>query len=289
MRLFLVLLSLGAVTAHAQSAEVKKYLNAAITLYENLEYEKALKQLKKARPRAAGPDDEAKIGLLEGVVLADMGKEEEALTAFKTAFSIDLAAKLPVEVSPKVQAVVDKARENVRKMLAPRLEAERLEAEKAEAARLAEEKAKADAAAKVEAERLAEQRRQEEEDRLKTQPPPAVVKSSGSAMRSWSWAPLAVGVASAGVATGLLVDASSKHSALLNGTAPPEDAAALRDAGKTEATLGYVFIGVAAAGVAGAGLMYFLGGTGGPAVAFAPTPGGAFASVTFSVDLGGSR
>ncbi|MEW5741966.1 MAG: hypothetical protein AB1938_23830 [Myxococcota bacterium] len=289
MRPLLVLLALGAFTARAQSPEVKKYLNAAITLYENLEYEKALKQLKKAKPRAAGPDDEAKIGLLEGVVLADMGKEEEALTAFKTAFSIDLEAKLPVEVSPKVQAVVDKARDNVRKMLAPRLEAERLEAEKAEAARLAEEKAKADAAARAEAERLAEQKRLEEEERRKLQPPPAVVKSSSSSLRTWSWAPLAVGVASAGVATGLLVDASSKHSALLNGTAPPEDAAAMRDAGKLEATLGYVFIGLAAAGVVGAGLMYFLGGDLGAHAFILPTADGAFVSVAFSFDLGGAR
>jgi tetratricopeptide (TPR) repeat protein len=285
MRVLIVcLVLLGAVTARAQSPEVKKYLNAAITLYENLEYEKALKQLKKARPKATGPDDEAKIGLLEGIVLADMGKEEQALTAFKTAFGIDLEAKLPVEVSPKVQAVAEKARDNVRKMLAPQMEAERLAAEKAKA----DEAAKAEAAARAEAERQAELKRQEDEDRKKHEPPPAVVKPAGPSVRSLSWIPLAVGVVSAGVAAGLLIDASSKYNALVNGTAPPADAAGYRDSGKTEATLGYVFIGVAAAGVAGAGLMYFLGAPG-PQVAVVPLPGGAFASLSFALDLGGAR
>jgi len=285
MRALCVVLALAAFTARAQSPDVKKYLNAAITLYENLEYEKALKQIKKAKPKAQGPDDEAKIGLLEGIVLADMGKEQEALTAFKTAFGIDLEAKLLVEVSPKVQAVADKARENVRKMLAPQIEAQRLEAEKLKA----EEQAKADAAARAEVERQAELKRQEEEERRKNAPPPAVVKQSGPSMRSLSWIPLAVGVASAGVAAGLLIDASSKYNSLVNGTAPPESAASIRDAGKAEATLGYVFIGVAGAGVAAAALMYFLGADSGAHAALVPVPGGAFASVSFALDLGGAR
>lgn len=285
MRLAIVVVALAAFSARAQSPEVKKYLNAAITLYENLEYEKALKQLKKAKPKADGPDDETRIALLEGCVLADMGKEEDALTAFKTGFGLNLEAKLPVEVSPKVQAIAEKARDNVRKMLAPRLEAERLEAERLKA----EEQAKADAAAKAEADRLAEAKRQEEEERLKTQPPPAVVKPAGSKVRSLAWVPLAVGAVSAGVAAGLLIDAGGKYGALVNGTAPPDQAAGLRDAGKLEATLGYVFIGVAGAGLAASALMFFLGADSGPAVALWPTPGGAYASVTFGFDLGGVR
>lgn len=286
MRLAIVVVALAAFSARAQSPEVKKYLNAAITLYENLEYEKALKQLKKARPKADGPDDETRIALLEGCVLADMGKEEQALTAFKTGFGLNLEAKLPVEVSPKVQAIAEKARDNVRLMLAPQLEAQRLETERLKA----EEQAKADAAAKAEADRLAELKRQEEEERLKNQPPPAVVKPAGSNARALAWVPLAVGAVSAGVAAGLLIDAGGKYGALVNGTAPPDQAAGLRDAGKLEATLGYVFIGVAGAGLAASALMFFLGAdSGAPAVALVPTPGGAFASVTFGFDLGGVR
>jgi tetratricopeptide (TPR) repeat protein len=282
MRVLCVLLSLIAFSARAQSPEVRKYLNAATTLYENLEYEKALKQLKKARSRAAGPDDEAKVGLLEGIVLVDLGKEQDALTAFKTAFSIDLEAKLPLEVSPKVQAVAERARESVRKLLAPQLEAQRLEEERVKA----EAQQRAEAAARAEA----ELKRQEDEERLRrTAPPLAVVKPAAPSVRSYAWIPMALGVASAGVAGGLLIDARGKYDGLMNGTAEPERALAMRDTGKTHATLGAVFIGLAGAGVATAAVMYLLGAQPGAQVAVAPLPGGGFAAVSFPLDLGGAR
>lgn len=274
--LFLILLT---TPAFAQSAEVKKYLNTAITLYENLEYEKALKQLKSASKLAKGPDDEAKIALLEGVVLADMGREEKALTAFKTAFSVDLEAKLPVEVSPKVEAVAEKARANVRKMLAPQIEAAKQEEEK----RLAEEKKRAE-----EEKRLAEEKkRQEDEEKLKNQPPPAVIvkKPAGPSVRSLSWIPGVVGLVSGGVATGLLVSASVKHSALLNGTAPPEQALSYRESGKGDALAGYVFTGVAVAGVGTAVVMFLAGAPPAeqPVVNAMPIQGGAYVSMTWSL------
>lgn len=276
MRVVGLLVILMTSPAFAQSAEVTKYLNTAITLYENLEYEKALKQLKNARKKASGPDDEAKVSLLEGVVLADMGREEKALTAFKTAFAVDLEAKLPVEVSPKVAAVAEKARANVRKMLAPQIEAAKAEEEK----RLAEEKKRAD----EEAARLAEQRRLDAEERAKNQPPPAVVvapsKPAGPSARSLSWIPGVLGLASGGVATGLLVSASAKHTALLNGTAPVEQAAAYRDSGKLEATLGYVFVGVGAVGVAAAVSMLAFGG-GDTQVSAVPLQGGGYVALTW--------
>lgn len=283
VRLVPMLLLVGlAGPARAQSAEAKKYLNAAITLYENLEYEKALKQLQKARTRAAGPDDEARISLLEGCVLADMGKEEKALTAFKTAFGIDVEAKLPVEVSPKVQVVVDKARANVRKMLAPQFEAQKAEEEKRlaeEEKRLAEEKEKARKAEEEKA--LAEQRRRDEEEARRLQPPPAVVaKPAGASLRTYSWIPGVVGLASAGAATFFLVGANSRYQALVSGTPTPEEALAHRDTGKTYATLGYVFSGVAVAGVATAVVMFALGGGDAPPpVALGLSPGGAFVLV----------
>ncbi len=278
MRSLALVMILVTTPAFAQSAEVKKYLNTAITLYENLEYEKALKQLKSAAAKAKGPDDEAKIALLEGVVLADMGREEKALTAFKTAFSVDLEAKLPVEVSPKVQAVAEKARANVRKMLAPQIEAAKQEEEK----RLAEEKKRQD-----EEKRLAEEKRkQDEEDAKKNQPPPAVVKAApGPSARSLSWIPGAVGLVSAGVATGMLVSASGKHTALLNGTAPPEQAIQIRDSGKSEATMGYIFTGVAVAGVGAAVVMFIAGAppSDAPAVSAVPIQGGGYVSMTWSL------
>lgn len=275
-------LTLLSPAAFAQSAEVKKYLNTAITLYENLEYEKALKQIKNAKAKAKGPDDEAKCALLEGVVLADMGKEEKALSAFKSGFSVDLEAKLPVEVSPKVQAVAEKARANVRKLLAPQLEAEKAEEER----RLAEEKKKAE----EEAARIAEQKRLEEERARQQQPPPAVVKPApGPSARTLAWIPGAVGLVSAGVATGFLVSANGKYQSLLNGTADPAQAAQLRDTGKTDATMGYVFAGVAGAGVAAAVVMLIAGGPSEPpaTVTVMPLEGGGYVNVGFS--FGGAK
>lgn len=283
MRVLTCLLVLLTVPAFAQSAEVKKYLNTAITLYENLEYEKALKQLKNAKLKANGPDDEAKIALLEGVVLADMGREEKALTAFKTAFSVDLEAKLPVEVSPKVSAVAEKARANVRLMLAPQIEAAKAEEEK----RLAAEQKRAD----EEAARVAEQRRLDAEERARNQPPPAVVtRAEGPSVRALSWIPGVVGLASGGVATGLLISASGKYAALKNGTAPVDQAVAYRDSGKTEATLGYVFTGVGIAGIGAAIVMFAMGGAqGAPTVSAVPLQGGGYVSVGWNLDLGGTR
>ncbi|MFO0600935.1 MAG: tetratricopeptide repeat protein [Myxococcaceae bacterium] len=284
-RALTLLVVLVALPSFAQSNEVKKYLNIAITLYENLEYEKALKQLKSARTKAKGPDDEAKINLLEGIVLADMGKEEKAISLFKAGFSVDLEAKLPVEVSPKVQAVAEKARTAVRKVLAPQLEAEKAEEEK----RLAEEKKKAE----EEAARVAEAKRIADEEAKKNQPPPApiVVKEEpkGPSVRALSWIPGVVGLASAGVATAMLVSASGKYNALKNGTAPPEQAIAYRETGKTDATLGYVFTGVAVAGVGAAVVMFLAGGEKAPAVSVAPLNGGGYVSVGFDFDLGGAR
>ena len=73
MRVFALVFALSALPAFAQSAQVKKYLNTAITLYENLEYEKALKQLKSAKAKSAGPDDDAKIALLDECVVSENG------------------------------------------------------------------------------------------------------------------------------------------------------------------------------------------------------------------------
>lgn len=285
MRVIALVLALSALPAFAQSAEVKKYMNTAITLYENLEYEKALKQLKQAKVKSTGPDDDAKISLLEGIVLADMGREEKALTAFKTGFSVDLDAKLPVEVSPKVQAVAEKARANVRVMLAPQIEAAKREEEK----RLFEEQQKA----RAEAERQLALKKAEEEERQRNQPPPLVEKKAeptGPSARVLSVIPGVVGIGAGAAAIGLLVDSKAKYDSLVNHTAAPGEAAKIRDAGKTEQTVGYVMTGVAAAGVTAAVVMLIVGGPKeGPAVSVAPLQGGAYVSATIPFDLGGGK
>ena len=267
-------------SAHAQSAEVKKYLNAAVTLYENLEYEKALKQIQRAKTKSTGAGDDARIALYEGIIYADMGKEEQALNTFKTGLSMEPEAKLPLEVSPKVEKVFNKARDNVQKLLGPQLEKQREEERQKAEAQLAAEKKKAEE----------EQRKKDEEAARQAalkpaepdKPPPAVVEkpARGPSVRTLGFIPLGVGVVSAGASVFLLVSAKGKYDSLNNLTAPRADAAGIRDSGKTFATLGYVFSGVAAAGIAAAAVMFAVGGESSTQVSVFAAPNGAFVGVS---------
>ncbi|MDX2015304.1 MAG: hypothetical protein SFW67_34245 [Myxococcaceae bacterium] len=277
--------------AQTQSPEVTKYLQAAITLYENLEYPKALAQVQKAKTKAKTPDDEARCSVLEGVVLADMGKDEKATAAFTEAFSFDPDLKLPVAVAPKISALAEKAREQVKKMLAPTLAAQKAEEEK----RLAEEKAKADAVKAEEdrkkADELARAQREEEERRKAMQPPPAVARP-GPNLRPLSWIPGAVGLVAGGVATYCLARAGNRFQALntAGGDVPPAEARALRDNGKELQTLGFIFTGVAVAGIGTAVVMFLIGAPPPPAtVSFMLTPSGGAVSLSGSFDLLGGR
>ena len=255
--------------AQAQSTEVKKYLNAAVTLYENLDYEKAIKQIQRAKTKSTGAIDDSAIALYEGIVYADMGKDEQALDAFKTGLSLEPEAKLPLEVSPKVEKVFLRARANVNKLLGPQLEKQR-----------AEEQAKAEAEkqrAEAEKQRADEEQRKKDEEAARLAavkpaepappptPPPAVVArpapASGPSMRVLAVIPLVVGVGAGGAAAYLLSGAKSRLDALNSGTAPPASAISVRDTGKQFASLGYVFTAVGIVGLAAAGLMFGLGGS----------------------------
>lgn len=273
--------------AQTQSPEVTKYLQAAITLYENLEYPKALAQVQKAKTKAKTPDDEARCAVLEGVVLADMGKDDKATAAFSEAFSFDPELKLPVAVAPKISALAEKARDQVKKMLAPTLAAQKAEEEK----RLAEERARADAVKAEEdrkkAEELARAQREDDERRKAMQPPPAVAKP-GLNLRPLSWIPGAVGLAAGGVATYFLARAGNRFETLqrADSSVSLSDARALRDSGKELQTLGWVFTGVAVAGIGAAVVMFLIGAPPPPtSVSFVVTPSGGAVSLSGSFDL----
>lgn len=147
-------------TAHAQSSDAQRYLLAASRLYENLEYERALDQLKKARGVSGGVDDDVAIALYEGVILAEMGKQEDGIAAFKEGLYLKPEAKLPVKVAPKIEQLFLSTKNDVLKELAPILAKKRAEEEKkrqeAEQKRLAEAQAKQQAdRAEAEKQRLA--------------------------------------------------------------------------------------------------------------------------------------
>jgi tetratricopeptide (TPR) repeat protein len=254
MKLITIAVVLAALPSFALTKDVKKYLQAAATLYENLEYEKALKQIDRARGKANGAEDDTQISLYEGIVLSDMGKEEKALTAFKTGLSLDPEVKLPLEVSPKVEAVFEKARANVKKMLAPQLAREEEERKRKEQE---EEKQRLAAAEKA---RLDEEARAAA---LKPAPKESTTVTAAparSGSRGYAWVPAVGGVAFAGVGTVFLLQAKGRYDGLVGGTVAPAQAATSRDEGKSLQTTGLVLTGVGAAALIAAGAMFAMGG-----------------------------
>src|SRR4051812_32445895 len=185
-RTFLIAVLAVAGTALAEvSPDVKKYVGSASALFEKLEYEKALAQLKRAKAKSQGPEDDLKIALLEGIVLAEMG-DVNAPAAFASALGMDPTAELPILVSPKVKKVFEKAKAQVQKVL--------------------------DAEAELARQKAEEKRKQEEANKPpepKPQPTPepaprpVIVEQPkpqpSPGLRRLAWIPAAVGVVSAGV------------------------------------------------------------------------------------------
>jgi hypothetical protein len=102
------------VNVHAQGG-VRDYVRAARGLYEDLEFERALEQLSRARPFSTGPADDALLSLYEGIILADLNKMGASTAAFKAALYLQPDAKLPVSVSPKVAQRFETLRAQVKR------------------------------------------------------------------------------------------------------------------------------------------------------------------------------
>lgn len=254
------------------SPDVKKYVGSASALFEKLEYEKALAQLKRAKAKSQGPEDDLRIALLEGIVLAEMG-DANAPAAFASALGMEPNVTLPMVVSPKVQRVFDKAKAQVQRVLAAEAEVERQKAE--------------------------EKRKQEEASRppppveKKPEPAPVVVEQPKpqpqTNLRAVAIVPAAIGVVSAGVGTVLLFQAKAAQAALKAGTpANKDEAIATANRGASMQIAGWALVGVGAAAVVAAGALFALGpgNTGATASVFvAPGPGGLSASASLSVPL----
>lgn len=272
----------------AQSPEVRKYLNSAATLYEKLEYEKALKQVARARAKASGAEDEVAVAMYQGIILADMGREEKAVAAFESGLSLDPDAKLPLEVSPKVEAIFEKARTRVRKLLAPQLEAQRLDEERRRAE--TEQKRQDDERIRRELEAKAARERQggTETQRPAPSAPPddAVVVRQGPvtttpSVRAYAWLPATGGIVLGGVGGLLLWRAKSNHDALRSGqVASPEQAKQLFDDGKRLQNTGGLFVGVGTVGLLVAGGMLLFGGEEAPKVSVSAGADHAYVGVT---------
>lgn len=258
-----------------QSLEVRRYLNAAVALYEKLEYEQALKQIGRAKKKAATADDEARVALMEGIVLAELGRESAANDAFTTGFGLDAEAKLPLDVSPKVAALAEAARESVKKLLGSTLDRQRAEAEAQRAAEL--EAARSKAAAEAPAPTPPPLPPLEALPPRAKAPAPKVA-TSPQRDRTAAWIALAVAGATTGGSVAYLTSAAIRQRALVSGTIDdPVEAKASVAAGKREALAG-IFLGVAAGAALVTSVTLFLIDTG-PAnkatsVALVPLAGG---------------
>ncbi|WP_257457788.1 hypothetical protein [Archangium lipolyticum] len=119
--LVLCLLFVGSPLRSALAADdFQRYLAAAVQLYENLEYERALAQVQRARTVARGVEQDVSLGLHEGIFLAEMGRWDEARTSFETALLLEPTARLPLSVSPKVERHFESIRQDVNTAIARR-------------------------------------------------------------------------------------------------------------------------------------------------------------------------
>lgn len=102
----------------AASRPAGTYFDAAMAetarLYEDLESEQALAAVTRARRLARSDEERSAAAIYEGVVLADMGRRDEALASFRAGLLLAQDARLPAKVSPKVEADFESVRSAVR-------------------------------------------------------------------------------------------------------------------------------------------------------------------------------
>lgn len=109
---------LGPLHGHAQERdEVQTYLLSARRHYDNLEYEQALAQLTQARSLTIQDEDSVLLSLYEGIILADLLRNDAADAAFKAALFLRPDSKLPEKASPKVERRFEDIRKQVKREL----------------------------------------------------------------------------------------------------------------------------------------------------------------------------
>lgn len=251
---------MSASTAFADRTELDRYLFAAQQLYENLEYERALEQVQKARRQTRSAAEDVRVALWEGLILADLGKRDEALAAFRTALLLDPDAQLPIRVSPKVSRDLSEVRAQVKKELAPVLakqEAQHKEAERqrADAAR-GEKAVRRDATPHSPSAAAAESTDARITTALKAPPAPPRAEARG---RSLLWPGILGGVAVAAGGGGGWFGLQSRNDAAT--AALPgfqSDRTAALQSARQNALIANVLFGVAVSSVVGGTLSWVL-------------------------------
>jgi hypothetical protein len=108
----------GVAHAGGSGKTVKEALQTLDALYEDLDYEGALEQIRLAREGPRSKREEMLLSLYEGILLCETGKQAEGEKAFGTALLVRQDLKLPVVVAPKIEQVFESVRQRVRTELA---------------------------------------------------------------------------------------------------------------------------------------------------------------------------
>jgi hypothetical protein len=91
------------VTATAQSqTPVQGHLEKARQLYNDLQYERALEELRSIQTHGLTKNEHVSFLLFKGIFLAELLRMEEASATFKEALVLQPGASLPLDVSPKI-------------------------------------------------------------------------------------------------------------------------------------------------------------------------------------------
>jgi tetratricopeptide (TPR) repeat protein len=256
--LAIVLVAWGpaAFAASGTQSEARRYLRSAAAFYDALDFDRALEQAKKAESHSKSADEDLEIALVEGILLANLDREDEADAAFRRGLSLQPDAKLPYKGSPKIVEQFERVRAQVKKSLAR-------EAPVLEPATPPEPPPTVGA------------------------PPPAVVVTPAPApsggVRRYAWIPAVGGAVLAGGAAFAFSQSESKYSQLTTPQTPPvSQATASQDhsQGPVLQTTGWVLACAGGAALLTAAGMAIFGGPS-ATVAVVPGPGGAALAGTF--------
>jgi hypothetical protein len=116
---FMVLLVVPYAGHAERSADIQTYLRSIQRLFDDLEYERALDQIRLARQAPRAAEEEVTLSLYEGIIQYELGKQEQSKAAFKSALLLRPDAALPVQVAPKVRSLFESVRQQVKLTVVP--------------------------------------------------------------------------------------------------------------------------------------------------------------------------
>ncbi|WP_395836311.1 hypothetical protein [Archangium violaceum] len=120
--LLLLVLVIPFAARAANEGEIRNYIISISRLYESLDYELALNRIQLARQLPRGTEEELTLSLYEGIILCEMGKQGPGSASFRAALLLRPDVKLPVQVAPKVEALFESVRMQVKEEVAPLVE-----------------------------------------------------------------------------------------------------------------------------------------------------------------------